>query len=427
MTWALIEAFARRGVHVQHFVGRACFPEHGVATSITGLKVRYLDSWLMDEAVCRDLFAHGSQWAELALVEDEFRHGDARGDAVGGDLDTLCEWLDLPRIVVLDASGPAGQIPRRPAQVDAVLLDRVSDQQQLARWTTDVEVVWRVPVLGSLPAGAEFSRRIDRLPPSDAVPADFVRELGDCLERSWRPEAIDQIAQVGAVPPPAKLLRSEAASLRLTVAVAFDEAFNRYFPCSLDMLEARGATVVDFSPLRDEHLPPESDIVLVGGGHPERFASTLADNHCMKTALRNHVRWGRRVYGEGGGAALLCQQLVAHDGESARMAGLLPAVARAGPPTGNPTPVEATLGRPNWLGHSGVQIRGYRNRNWTIEPTAEVGGFFVDHDGHVDMTGTFQVVASLLEIHFGAQASLLNHFFYPHMPVPPDVDPWTHS
>ncbi len=428
MTWALLESFRRRSIRVQSFVARACFPEHPAATAITGLKLRYLDSWLMDEAVCRELFAHGSQLGDLSLVEGEFPRPDAAGGGLGGELETLCRWLRLPRIVLLDASRIAGAVPRHPAEVDGVLLDRVVDRRQLARLSTDIEAVWRIPVLGSLPEAGEFRRKIAGLLPGESPPPDLVRELGDHLTRSWSAEVLHRLAQTEATAPvEAKLFGPQSATLRLTVAMGFDEAFNGYFPCALDMLEARGATVVDFSPLRDEQLPPECDIVLLGGGHPERYASTLSDNHCMKTALRSHVRWGRRIYGEGGGVAFLCQQMVTPDGEHARMAGLLPAVARCVPSDCTPTPVEATLSRPNWMGHAGVRVRGYRNPCWRLEPAGGVTHFLRDAEDCLDMIGTFQVVGSLLEVHFGTQTNLLNHFFYPHMPTPPDVDPWRNS
>src|SRR5690606_21378146 len=93
----------------------------------------------------------------------------------------------------------------------------------------------------------------------------------------------------------------------LTVAVAYDEAFRCYFPDTLDLLEHLGATVVDFSPLRDEALPLGTDIVYFGCGHPERYAEALASNHCMMLAIREHVCAGRRIYAEGGGVAYLCQ------------------------------------------------------------------------------------------------------------------------
>jgi len=427
MVWALSEAMRRRDIQVQNFLCRACFPEDQPCTGVSGLRLRYLDSWLMEEAVCRELFVHGSQLADLSLVEGVFPAKGARQDEPGGQLETVCRWVGLPRIVLLDASKIAESLPCRPAQVDGVLLDAVVDQGHLARLATDIQTVWRVPVLGSLPVAAELRRKIERLVPGGNPPADLVRELGDLLGRSWRPEVIYRLAEAEAMGPvDGRLFGAEASSLRLTVAVAFDEAFDRYFPCQLDMLEARGAAVVAFSPLGDEHLPADCDIVLLGGGHPERHAARLADNHCMKTSLRNHVRWGRRIYGEGGGVAFLCQQMVAPDGQVARMAGLLPAVARRVQPVSEPAPVEATLQQPNWLGHAGERIRGYRDPCWTIEPSGQLAGLFSEAEHRLDMAGTFETIGSLLEVHFGTQCNLLNHFFYPHMAAPPDEDRWRH-
>ncbi|HLA84771.1 MAG TPA: hypothetical protein VJL29_08255 [Thermoguttaceae bacterium] len=428
VTWALMETLRRRDITVQDFASRACFCDCRFVTALTGLKPRYLDSWLMDEAVCRELFVHGSQMGDLSLVEGTFDLSEPNEQAAGGRLETLCRWLRLPRVVLLDASRIADALPRRPERVDGVFLDNVTDERRLARLTTDIETVWRVGVLGSLPSGGDFGRRIAGLPPGGDPPKDLVRELGNAMERSWHPEALLRLAQAEALGPvDAKLFRVEPSSLRLTVAVAFDEAFDCYFPCMLDMLEARGATIVDFSPLHDECLPADCDIVLLGGGHPERFGPTLSDNHCMKTSLRNHVRWGRRIYGEGGGLSLLCQQMMTPDGRHHRMAGLLPAIARAVEPAVEAAPVEATFARSNWLGHAGTRIRGYRNGGWALEPSGRLDGFLAEDEHHLGMMGSFQTVGSLLEIHFGAQANLLNHFFYPHMPSSTCADPWRHG
>ena len=115
---------------------------------------------------------------------------------------------------------------------------------------------------------------------------------------------------------------------RPTIAIPFDEAFYRYFPDTLDLLEARGARVRHFSPLRDEALPVGTGHVFLGCGRPESFASRLAGNHCMLNALRKYIAAGGRVYAEGGGAAYLCQRVVLADGRDFPMVGALPTTAR---------------------------------------------------------------------------------------------------
>ena len=196
----------------------------------------------------------------------------------------------------------------------------------------------------------------------------------------------------------------------MTVAVAFDSAFNCYFPDTLDLLEFRGAKIVDFSPLRDEVLP-EADIVYLGCGHPELEAEALAANHCMLLALRNHVRGGRRVYAEGGGLAYLCEHMETPKGEFEPMLGVLPAIARLNRQRSPVRPVEAMLAKDNWLGRAGTSLRGYLNSNWLLEPTAPLGELLADPGREMDLVSQFQVVGSRMHLNFAAQPSVLDNFF----------------
>ncbi len=200
---------------------------------------------------------------------------------------------------------------------------------------------------------------------------------------------------------------------KLTVAIALDEAFDCYFPNTLDLLEQRGAVVVDFSPLRDEHLPPQADVVYFGCGHPERYAAALSENHCMMAALRSHLCAGRRIYAEGGGAAYLCQQMETPQGEFRLMAGVLPAVARLERWPQAARPVEVTLARPTWLGAKGTRIRGYQNPMWRLEPLGRCAGFGAEPGLEYLLAGSFHAVGSLLHVDFAAEPALLEHFFRP--------------
>ena len=414
MLCALMEAERRRGTRVQSFFSRACFPRCKTAEAITGLKPRYLDSWLMSEDACREIFVHGGELGDLAVVEGDFspRSGVA---GRGGELEPLCQWLRLPQVVLLDATKIDPSLPHRPERVDGVLLDRVADDNRLARLITDVETVWRAPVLGVLPEAPQLREAIREIPAGERPPQDLCRQWGDLLAECWQPEKIDALARSLPLPEVnGHLFRREVATFKITVAVAFDEAFNCYFPCGLDLLELRGATIVDFSPLRDECLPPETDIVFLGCGHPERHAAALAANHCMMASLRGHVRWGRRLYAEGGGLAYLCEQMETADGTMAHMTGVFSAAARLNHHPTDAAPVEVTLNRANWLGRAGTAVRGYRNPNWRLEPLGSLTSFLHPRSHPYDLVGMFDAVGSLLHLNFAAQEAVLNHFFYPH-------------
>lgn len=419
--WALMEALRSRGIHVQSFLSRACFPRHPGAMSITGLATRHLDSWLMSRELCRELFVRGAKLADLALVEGRFGLSEDDG-AQGGQLDVLCQWLELPRVAVVDVGqlGPC-RLPARPAEVDGLLLDRVPGSEAAAQLAVDFEVLWGVPVLGALEALPRVRSRMEELLRGSRPPRELYQALGANFARHWRLDKILELATSRDFCPGNPRSASPASSggaaaprgKKLTVAIALDEAFNCYFPNTLDLLEQHGAVVVDFSPLRDEHLPPQADVVYLGCGHPERYAVALSENHCMMAALRSHVCAGRRIYAEGGGAAYLCQQMETPQGEFRLMAGVLPAVARLARWPQPARPVEVTLARPTWLATKGTKIRGYQNSMWRLEPIGRAGGFVAEAGMEFALAGSFHAVGSLLHVDFAAEPALLNHFFRP--------------
>ena len=165
----------------------------------------------------------------------------------------------------------------------------------------------------------------------------------------------------------------EAYEGPLRVAVAYDDAFRGYFPDTLDLLELRGATVCEFSPLRDERLPADTDIVYFGCGHPERFLPELAENDCMLLALKGHLCSGRRMYAECGGLAYLCQQLEMPDGLCWPMVGALPVTAQFHDAIEPPKPVELNLATDTWLAPAGA-VPGLFESSLDVHPPRRAEG-----------------------------------------------------
>jgi cobyrinic acid a,c-diamide synthase len=197
------------------------------------------------------------------------------------------------------------------------------------------------------------------------------------------------------------------------VAVAYDNAFHCYFPDTLDLLEARGARLCDFSPLRDESLPDDVDVVYLGCGCPEKYADPLSENHCMKQALRSFAAAGGRIYAEAGGLAYLCQQMVLPAGRRLPMVGALPAVASRVAQPQPPQPAEATLRADNWLAERGSRLRGYLNTNWRIQPIGPLVSLAKEEQLHSSLIGRDAVIGSRLHLNFAAQPAFLRRFFQP--------------
>jgi cobyrinic acid a,c-diamide synthase len=412
MLWALMDALEHVGLRVQNFLPHAYFASRDGATVITGLAPRHLDSWLMPRDLCRQVFVRGARSSDLAVVEGTF---GTLNHEPGGDLDTLCDWLELPRLAIVDARllGEC-RLPERPENVDGLLLDRVSDMTEGCRLETLFESLWNIPVLGCLGQLAGLRAIIDGMSPYSQPSLGLCHALGNQFSQRGQLERIYRIAgQRRLLAHQAPCRAWHQPSRRVQVAVAYDDCFHGYFPDTLDLLEMNGAAVCDFSPLRDERLPPGTDVVYLGCGHPELFADELADNDCMLLALKSHLCGGRRMYAECGGLAYLCQQIEMPDSQCLPMAGVLPAKARLNPAAAAPTASEITLTSDTWLSQAGACWRGYLNSRWTIEPHGCVEGCAAEPGHEFDVLARHLAIGSRMHLNFAAQPDLLDHFFEP--------------
>ena len=109
---------------------------------------------------------------------------------------------------------------------------------------------------------------------------------------------------------------------RPKIALAKDAAFNFIYKENIDVLSKK-ADIVTFSPLAGDELP-QADYVYLPGGYPEFFVGELSDNIRLGEQLRSFAGNGGRIFAECGGMMYLCRKLVAQDGVSYPMSGVLP-------------------------------------------------------------------------------------------------------
>ena len=116
----------------------------------------------------------------------------------------------------------------------------------------------------------------------------------------------------------------QAAAPTVRIAVAKDEAFCFTYAETLESLQAAGAELCYFSPLRDAALPQNIGGLYLPGGYPELYASQLAANTAMRCAINTAVQRGLPTVAECGGFLYLGQTLEDAAGTAHPMAGVLP-------------------------------------------------------------------------------------------------------
>lgn len=425
MSWALMAWFTAGGCQVQHFAARCCHNPARGAAAATGQSSRHLDTWLMSPELCRACFVRGFGESELAVIDGNLAASATDSEVRGGSLAVLCRWLNVPRIGVLDVELVERHgWPERP-HVEAVALDRLPGEADWERWREAIESRWGLPVVGGLERLPLLRGAIAALSTGQQVPEAICRELAEQFGRFADRAALERLAQqrdFAASPTVAGEETSLAGAAAPVVAIAYDEAFHCYFPDMLDMLEALGATVVDFSPLRDERLPREADVVYIGCGNTIQYAQALAANHCMLSSLRSHLCHGKRLYADGGGLVYLCDYCTDAEGNRAPMVGALPAIGSASAEPPRIEPVEVTLADDCWLGSRGARLRGYRNSHWLLEPRGDLHGYLAETPHRFDLVGRYLALGSRLQLNFATRMDLLQGFVQP-PPRPPRAVP----
>jgi cobyrinic acid a,c-diamide synthase len=420
---ALMGGLSMLGLRVQHFRCRARPFGAACLEQLTGLPGRHLDDWLMPGPVDREVFLRGSRHADLAIVEgtlhDTWPGRDLRRCDRPGQLEPLRSRLDLPTVAVIPASRLDGfHLRCLPSQVDAVILDGVCDESEVEPLTRLVELLVRRPVVAVIPALPEIREAVASSPPDRPLCGEIIGEISLAGLRHLQPELIRALAENR--PPLCLPDRPEigAVARPFRVAYAQDEAFGGYYPDTLELLESCGAELVEFSPLRSEGVPDDSDLVLIGCGYPDRFADDLAANVSLLGSLRAHVCRGRRLYAEGGGMVYLGRRMILGD-RVVPGAGILPFEAQLRPQPRDPSPVRRFLSDDCWLGPEGTELRGYRCGQWSLRPTAEAESC-PDRSGTLTSQGDVffhhHAIGSLVHLHLGALPKFVTAFTRPHRP-----------
>jgi cobyrinic acid a,c-diamide synthase len=341
VTTGLIAAFTRAGRRVAPFKVGPDYIDPGYhALAARGRPGRNLDPFLVGEERVRDLFAHGSRGADLAVVEGVMGLYDgAVGRGEFASTAHVAHLIGAPVILVVDAAAQGRSVAALvhgfrsfdPAlRLAGVILNQVGSARHRAILTEALDAIG-VPVLGSLHRSAAVaapSRHLGLVPVAERAPESVaaVDALAALVGSSVDLAAVERIASDPAPLPPStwspQTAIGEPVGASPVVAIASGAAFTFSYAEHAELLAAAGAQVVPFDPLRDEKLPAGTRAVVIGGGFPEVYAPELSANRPLRDAVRQLVRDGGVIAAECAGLLYLAESL-----DGAPMCGVLPAKA----------------------------------------------------------------------------------------------------
>jgi len=323
VTAALARHYRNRGLKVRCFKSGPDFIDPMILEQATGEPVYQLDNWMVGESATQQLLYDAAGTADLILVEGVMGLFD--GNPSSAD---LAQRFDLPVSAVIDAKAMAqtfGAIAfglanyRRELDFVGVIANRVGSANHLDMLR---EGLGDCPLLAALMRNDEVtlpSRHLGLLQAAEIDNLDARMEqaaslVADAMD-DWLPPAVTFSEPASEALPPA--LRG------VRIGVARDRAFSFIYRANLDLLEALGASVIEFSPLHDDALP-EVDSLYLPGGYPELHLEQLSRNSAMRSAIAGHHRAGKAIVAECGGMLYLLESLTDSQGHRAEMCGLLP-------------------------------------------------------------------------------------------------------
>ena len=298
---------------------------HALAAARPG---RNLDPVLVGEELVGPLFRHGSDGADIAVVEGVMGLFDGRIE----DLPTtparastahVATLIGAPVILVVDARGQGQSIAAvlhgfsmydSGTRIAGVVLNRVGSprHEQVLRQACEHA---GVPVLGAIPRADELSVPSRHLGLITAVEhgrlaRDAVAAMISLVARHVDLQAVTSVARsqvMGGPWDPAAAVGDDGRS-SLTVAVASGKAFSFGYTEHVELLRATGADVAEFDPLTDP-LPGGASALVLPGGFPEQFAAELSANDVLRQEINELAGAGGPVHAECGGLTYLVSEL----------------------------------------------------------------------------------------------------------------------
>ena len=327
ITLGLIGALVKRGYRVQPYKCGPDYIDPMHHRHVAGSPSYNLDTWMASAEHMQEVYKRHMKIADVAVIEGVMGLFDGAQKDTGSPAE-IARLLRLPVVLVVDASSMAYSAAPllfgfknfdQHIRLAGVIFNKVGSPDH-ARFLNEAACDAGVEVLGCVPRDSRLaigSRHLGLHLPCESDDATVVETasflIGEHvdLDKLLRQGEFDFLPEEEKTVVPAK---------KITIAIAFDEAFCFTYQENMDVLQSLGK-VKFFSPLKDKTLP-RADWVWLPGGYPELFAAELSRNKTMSESIRAYVEAGKPLVAECGGMMYLGKEMIDKAGIRWAMTGL---------------------------------------------------------------------------------------------------------
>ncbi len=372
LTCGILMALKNRGLHTASFKCGPDYIDPLFHREVIGIPARNLDTFFTDREMTKYLFGRTAIQAEISVLEGVMGYYDGAGGntTLASSYELACV-TDTPVILIVNAKGMSLSVVaviqgfldyRKENQIAGVILNQISPAiYEKLRQNISQEL--SLPVFGYVPQCPELvieSRHLGLVMPEEIADIDHrLQRLSKLLEETldmdgiiacakkapaldWqKPESLkaleaavkcnnleyndleEQESQAAKCKNIEKQeiqeqaikcknienLGSQAASRRIRIGVARDEAFCFLYEDNLELLTRFGAELLYFSPIHDKELPPKLEGLIFCGGYPELYAKELSENQALHREIREGIVQGIPYLAECGGFLYLQQSM----------------------------------------------------------------------------------------------------------------------
>ncbi len=341
-TIGIMAALQQKGYTVQGFKCGPDYIDPSYHTAVTGRVSRNLDSWMFEHDTVREMVARASKGADISIIEGVMGFYDGKSPLENtGSTAEISMITESPVLLIVNCASMARstaaivkgfQTLASGPNIVGVIANQVGSVGHFEMVKAAIEQECNVPVVGYMKKEQDIgipSRHLGLIPAIERGELNpFFEKLANLISETIDVDRLYELAETTEIVEKPTGLFEQREDQGVCIAVAKDAAFNFYYQENLELLEAYGAKLTYFSPLKNEEVPAEADGLYLGGGFPEEFAAELARHERAKTSIQAAVTSGLPTLAECGGFMYLTDSIVNTEDEEYPMVGLIPGKVR---------------------------------------------------------------------------------------------------